>query len=108
MMDSTLVKRWLAVCAAACALPAAAVNHDRVVAPLAPGRFAVACSNLAQDTSRVAPGAKPSDYWEGRPINASPNHYITELLVYPQAAITFSASCGGWAARWARSLVSAS
>src|SRR5437667_4187940 len=73
-MDSTAppfraLRRLAFVLAAACALPAIAFNHDRVVAPIAPGRLPVACSNVAQDVSRIAPGAMPSDYWDGKPVN---------------------------------------
>ena len=56
------------------ALPAAAYNHVNTVAPTVQGPFNVACSNVAQDASRIAPGLIADDYWEGR------DHYITELL----------------------------
>ena len=57
-----------------------------LVPPIAPGRFAVACSNIAQDASRIAPGLSASDYWEGRY-----DHYITEILANPQATLRFNA-----------------
>jgi hypothetical protein len=66
------------------ALPAAAYNHVETVIPNIQGRFNVACSNVAQDESRVAPGLKASDYWEGRD-----DHYVTELLTNRGSAITF-------------------
>lgn len=66
-------------------------NHLDTVSPRSPGRFAVACSNIAQDASRVAPGAAPSDYWEGRPVNGI-DHYITEILASPQAVVRFDAA----------------
>jgi len=78
----TYLRTWIAL-AACCALPAGAFNHDRIVTPIAPGAFDVACSNLAQDASRIAPGASASDYWEGRD-----GRYITDLLVN-QTAIRF-------------------
>jgi fermentation-respiration switch protein FrsA (DUF1100 family) len=65
------------------ALPAAAYNHVNTVAPTAQGPFTVACSNVAQDASRIAPGLQAQDYWEGR------DHYITELLSAPGSAITY-------------------
>ena len=80
-MNSTLLR----FAALLVALPAAAFNHDRIVTPIANGPFAVACSNLDQDASRIAPGASPSDYWEGRDA-----HYVDELLTSPQTAITFN------------------
>lgn len=76
----------LVAAAQAVALPL--LNHDTVVGPLPAGRFPVACSNIEQDTSRVAPGASPSDYWEGRPVNGV-DHYITDILVHPETAIVF-------------------
>ena len=88
-MDSTL-SRLLALIAALVPLAGAAYNHDANVPPLAPGRFAVACSNIAQDASRIAPAASASDYWEGRPVNGV-DHYITELLQQPSAALQFNA-----------------
>ena len=90
-LDSTLLKRLLAAGTAACALIAAAANHDLVVAPIAPGPFAVACSNIAQDASLIAPGASAADYWEGRTVNGV-DHYITEILASPPAALRFDAA----------------
>src|SRR5688572_1912257 len=45
------------------ALPAAAYNHVETVTPRVQGPFNVACSNVAQDGSRIAPGLTASDYW---------------------------------------------
>ena len=94
-MDSTLLRwcalaprRALALAATCFALPAAALNHDRIVEPIAPGAFEVACSNVAQDASLIAPGASAADYWEGRRIN-DVDHYITEILAFPQATLRF-------------------
>ncbi len=82
------MRRFAFLLAAACTVPAAhAFNHDRVVAPIAPGRLPVACSNIAQDTSRVASGLTPSDYWEGKS-----DHYVNELLTAPQTALQYNAA----------------
>ena len=94
MMDSTAppfraLRRLAFVLSTVCALPAAAFNHDRVVAPIAPGRLPVACSNVAQDVSRIAPGAMPSDYWDGKPVNGV-DHYVSEILAEPQTALQFA------------------
>jgi hypothetical protein len=89
MMDSTPLRfaacRLVATLGLLAALPAAAFNHDAIVNPLPPGRFPVACSNVEQDTSLIAPGASASDYWEGR------DHYIDEILAHPEAAVRFDA-----------------
>ncbi|HUQ29319.1 MAG TPA: hypothetical protein VM051_12050 [Usitatibacter sp.] len=70
------------VLAAFLAAPALAYNHVETVTPVVQGRFNVACSNVAQDASRIAPGSSASDYWEGRD-----GHYVTDLLTGD--AITF-------------------
>ena len=67
-------------------LPSLSRNHDRIVNPIAPGRFAVACSNLEMDAARVEPGRLVEDYWEGRE-----GRYVTELLTQPQAALRVDA-----------------
>lgn len=96
-MDSTLPRFpasapriALATIALWAALPALALNHDTVVSPLPAGPFAVACSNIAQDTSLIAPDASASDYWEGLPVDGI-DHYITEILAYPTAVVRFDA-----------------
>ena len=87
MRKSDFLRRGAATLVAACAiLPAFAYNHVANVAPIAPGPFHVACSNVAQDISRIAPGASASDYWEGR------DHYIADILSNPASAFTFSAA----------------
>ena len=85
-MNSTL--KALAAFACFAALPAAALNHEDVVAPIAPGKFAVACSNIEQDTSRIPAGASAVDFWEGNEVNGS-HRYVTDLLRYPGSAFTF-------------------
>ncbi len=75
---------------AATSFSALALNHVNTVAPRQAGPFTVACSNIAQDDSRIAPGTSASDYWEGRPVNEV-DHYITEILANPQAVVRFDA-----------------
>ena len=89
-MDSTLTRfiRSASAFLALAATSAFAANHDTTVGPISPGRFTVACSNIAQDVTRVAPGATPSDYWEGRPTNDQP-HYISDILSSPDTAFQF-------------------
>ena len=85
----TPLYRWaLALAALVAATSSFALNHENVVAPIAAGRFAVACSNLEQDASLLAPGTSPSDYWEGRLVNDQ-QHYITQILSHPEAVIRF-------------------
>jgi hypothetical protein len=55
-----------------------------------PGSNAVACSNVAQDFSRVAPGDNASDYWEGKPADNGQPQYITDLLADPANTLSFN------------------
>jgi len=55
-----------------------------------PGPYAVACSNVAQDFSRMAPGEDVQTYWEGVPRDDGSARYITDLLAEP--ANTLSAA----------------
>lgn len=87
MMNSTV--KLAALLALAAALPARALNHEDVVAPITSAKFAVACSNVEHDLSRIAPGARAVDYWEGNEVNGS-TRYVTEILAQRQTAFTFS------------------
>ena len=54
-----------------------------VVQPLPlPGPYAVACSNVVQDFSRVGAGEDVTNYWEGMPSDNGPR-YATDLLADP-------------------------
>lgn len=55
-----------------------------IVQPLAlPGPFAVACSSVEQDLSRLAPGEDVTDYWDGFPSASGAPRYMTDLLANP-------------------------
>jgi predicted dienelactone hydrolase len=54
-----------------------------VVQPLPPGPYAVACSNVAQDFSRVGAGEDVTSYWEGNPSANGTTQYVTDLLADP-------------------------
>ncbi len=87
--DSTrrLAAAWLAAACLVPALPAVAVNHELVVAPVPSGLFRVACSNVEQDMALIAQsGAPPADFWEG-----SGGRYITQILASHGAAVRFAA-----------------
>lgn len=88
MTNSTLKAFALLACLAI-ALPARALNHEDVVAPIATAKFAVACTNVEHDMERLAArGGLPVDYWEGNTVNGSPR-YVTEILRHPGTAVTF-------------------
>jgi predicted dienelactone hydrolase len=55
-----------------------------VVQPLPlPGPYAVACSNVVQDFSRVGAGEVVTSYWEGNPWDNGMTRYATDLLADP-------------------------
>jgi hypothetical protein len=60
-----------------------------VVPPLPPGSYAVGCSDIAQDFSRVDAGATADNYWEGEQ-----GHYVTSLLLEPAATFTATVAAG--------------
>src|SRR5438105_2630705 len=77
--------------AALATLAAAAFSHDQVVNPLPLGRFQVACSNIEQDTARIAAlGAPASAFWESQIVDDQPR-YITEILPPNSSALRFNA-----------------
>jgi predicted dienelactone hydrolase len=55
-----------------------------VVQPLPlPGPYAVACSNVVQDFSRVGAGEDVTSYWEGNASDNGMTRYATDLLADP-------------------------
>jgi predicted dienelactone hydrolase len=55
-----------------------------VVQPLPlPGPYAVACSNIVQDFTRLGPGEDVTSYWEGIPSSSGVPRYVTDLLADP-------------------------
>jgi dienelactone hydrolase len=86
-MNSTL--KALAALACWCALPAAALNHEEVVAPIGPGRFEVACSNVEINLRQLAQlGGTAADYYEGHTVNGQVR-YVTDILAQPDTAFRF-------------------
>lgn len=59
------------------------------IVPAATGRFAVGCSNVEQDFTRLRAGESAPDYWEGNPTSDG-SHYVTDLLISPANALTYS------------------
>src|SRR5262245_19532255 len=63
-------------------------SPSTAVPPLAlPGPYAVGCSNVAQDFSRVAAGEDATAYWEGSPSSTGAPQYMTDLLADPANAL---------------------
>ena len=58
------------------------------VAPRAPGKYPVACSDVAQDFTRLLSGEDVQDYWEGVMRSDGSPRYITSLLSEPADTIT--------------------
>jgi len=64
-----------------------------VVPPLSlPGPYTVACSNVAQDFSRVAPREDAKSYWVGSPSAIGSPRYATDLLADPSDALSVTVS----------------
>jgi len=64
--------------------PPGASAPTTVVQPLPlPGPYAVACSNVVQDFSRVGADEDVKDYWEGIPSDNGTPRYVTDLLADP-------------------------
>jgi dienelactone hydrolase len=92
----TLAFRLAAVLALALTL-AAGVHAQTAdafgdVLPVGPGSYPVACSNVEQDFSRVAPGANAANYWEG---SAPGGAYVTDLLIDPAHAFVVNVTLPG-------------
>ncbi len=81
-MPRHLVRFVALVFAATCLLPLARADGLAIMPPLGPGPYAVACSNVVQDFTRLAPGDDVQTYWEGVPRNGNAR-YITDLLADP-------------------------
>jgi hypothetical protein len=84
----------LTMIVAVCALTAPhALAGDSLatVAPIArPGPYPVACSNVAQDFSRVDRTETASQYWRGLPRSDGTSRYVTDLISEPEGALTYS------------------
>lgn len=64
--------------------PPGASAPTAIVQPLPlPGPYAVACSNIVQDFSRVGAGEDVKSYWEGLPSDNGTLRYATDLLADP-------------------------
>ena len=64
--------------------PSGASAPTTVVQPLPlPGPYAVACSNVDQDFSRLGDGEDATSYWEGAPSGDGTPRYVTDLLADP-------------------------
>ena len=64
--------------------PPGASAPTAVVPPLPlPGPYAVACSNIVQDFSRLGAGEDVQGYWEGVPSVTGVPRYATDLLADP-------------------------
>lgn len=77
------------------ALPAPSTPSE-VVPPLAlPGPQAVACSNVAQDFGRMAPGEQAEDYWEGVRAPNGTLRQVGDLLTAPANALAVGVTAPG-------------
>ncbi len=76
--------------------PPGAAAPTVVVQPLPlPGPYAVGCSDIVQDFSRVGAGESASDYWEGNPADNGTSRYVTELLADPANTLFVTVTAPG-------------
>ena len=52
------------------------------------GPYAVGCSNVEQDFTRIPPGESAQAYWEGLPRNGT-GRFVTDLLVDPARSLVY-------------------
>ena len=55
--------------------------------PLPPGPYAVGCSSVEQDFTRLRPGETAQQYWEGIPAEDGRARYVTDLLTNPATPV---------------------
>ncbi len=80
-----LLPAWIALCLGTVS---ARADSLEVVPPLSlPGPYPVACTDVAQDFSRLLPGEDVQDYWEGMPRGDGTPRYATDLLAEPSATL---------------------
>lgn len=84
VMRVPLVLRLVTGLSLALFIGAGTVRADSlaVMPPLGPGPYAVGCTNVAQDFTRVPAGEDVQKYWEGVP-NGNNGRYLTSLLAEP-------------------------
>jgi dienelactone hydrolase len=83
----------IALAIAAMAIPAARAtgNHGTEFAPLAPGSFPVACTDVAHDVTKMNQiGGAASDFWEGNPQGNGESRYFRDILLEPLDTIQIS------------------
>jgi len=81
-----VARRILLLCCAAPLL--AGAQPALTVSPRPPGKYPVACSDVAQDFTRMLSGEDVQDYWEGVMRSDGSPRYITSLLSEPADTIT--------------------
>ncbi len=94
MINARRIVRSIVAVAAACAVFATNASADSlaVVPPLSPGPYPVACNDVAQDFSKLAPGEDVETYWEGVPRADGSTRYVTDLLSEASSSIVLSVS----------------
>jgi predicted dienelactone hydrolase len=86
---ATIVQRARGLLFLCCVWAFAAGAQPSLTVPprVAPGKYPVACSNVAQDFARLLPGEDVQDYWEGVARADGTPRYVTSLLSEPAAAV---------------------
>jgi len=91
MTRNSYRKFAIAAFAAVVSQAANAADSLAVIAPVPrAGPYPVACSNVAQDFSRVGPNETAEMYWRGTPREDGAPRYVIELLAEPSGALGYT------------------
>ncbi|HEY8243939.1 MAG TPA: hypothetical protein VII68_10800 [Casimicrobiaceae bacterium] len=91
MTRNSLRRFAIAVFAAVASQAANAADSLTVIAPVPrPGPYPVACSNVAQDFSRVGAQESADQYWSGLPRADGSPRYVTDLLSETAGSLTYA------------------
>lgn len=83
-MKSILRSGCIAVVLAAATFP---IANAETFPPLPPGPYAVGCTSVEQDFTRLTPGETAQQYWEGIPAGDGRARYVTDLLTNPATPV---------------------
>lgn len=87
--SARMMRRLLEACLAALLVAVGTAQADSLatVPPLGAGPYAVGCSSVEQDFSRVPQGESPEAWWEGIPAANGAQRYLTDLLSTPATPV---------------------
>lgn len=95
-IGTAIAARWLLSGFALAFATGASAQSSGVVLPLPPlGGYAVGCSNIEQDFTRIPVGESADAYWIGLPRGDSTPRFVTDLLVDPVHSFVYQQTFPG-------------